>query len=190
MRVIGGQAKGLRLRAVPGDRTRPITDRVKQALFDILGPEVVGARFLDLFAGTGSVGIEALSRGADWAVFVERHTAALRIIRQNLETTHLSHRAEVIGADVFAFLARPEGAGQPYDLVYVAPPQYQGLWADTLQALDARLSTWLAPDGLVVVQLFPKEYTPLVLESLMLTERRDYGSTTLCFFEPVAHTNT
>ena len=178
MRVIAGKAKGHRLKAVPGSGTRPITDRAKSALFSILGDDVVGCRFLDLFAGTGQVGIEALSRGAAEAVFVERGGAALRTIRENLANTRLEAHARVVRADVFAFLAR---APEPFDYVYIAPPQYQGLWAATLRALDARPG-WLAEDGWAIVQIHPREYEELAFEHLALFDRRTYGSVMLCFY--------
>jgi len=104
MRVIAGKAKGRKLRSVPGPGTRPITDRAKSALFSILGESVQEATFLDLFAGTGQVGIEALSRGAARAVFVEQGEAALRTIHQNLSLTELQTGAEVRKADVFQYL--------------------------------------------------------------------------------------
>ncbi len=184
MRVISGQAKGRKLRAVPGDTTRPITDRVKQSLFDILGGDVIGSRFLDLFAGTGSVGIEALSRGAERAVFVELGAAAVRVIRHNLAATQLTDRARIVRADVFAFLSRFGAEETPFDFVYVAPPQYHGLWADTLRALDVEDCPLLSVESLVIVQIHPKEYASLPLNRLALTDQRDYGSTLLCFFEP------
>ena len=180
MRVIAGSAKGTSLQAVPGGSTRPISDRVKEALFDILSGDVVDARVLDLFAGTGSVGIEALSRGAARAVFVEKRAKAVQIIRVNLRRTHLQAQARVVQADVFKFLTRPP---EPFDLIYVAPPQYEGLWSKTLQALD-QAPAWLATDGLVVVQIFPKELGAVALAHLHLTDERRYGSTLLCFYEP------
>jgi 16S rRNA (guanine966-N2)-methyltransferase len=178
VRVIAGKAKGRKLKSVPGTGTRPITDRAKSALFSILGNDVMGCRFLDLFAGTGQVGIEALSRGAQQAVFVERASAALRAIRQNLAHTGLEAQARVVRADVFDFLAR---MAEPFDYVYVAPPQYQGLWAETLQALNAR-PAWLAEDGWAIAQIHPKEYEPLALEQLALFDQRTYGSVMLCFY--------
>jgi 16S rRNA (guanine966-N2)-methyltransferase len=182
MRVIAGEAKGRRLRPVPGDVTRPITDRVKEALFDILGEQVLDAYVLDLFAGTGGVGIEALSRGAQRAVFVEQDGRALRTIRENLHATHLRERAEIIAGDVFDYLARM-GPGGKFDIVYVAPPQYKGLWARTLRALDKQSP--LTPQGVIVVQIFPKEYEHLALTNLVLADQRRYGSTLLCFYELV-----
>ena len=143
MRVISGSAKGIQLQAVPGSGTRPISDRVKEAVFNILGDAIVESRVLDLFAGTGSVGIEALSRGAEQAVFVEKHPKAIATIRANLRRTALEAEARVVRADVFKFLA---STPQPFDLIYIAPPQYQGLWSKTLLALDA-VPEWLDPNG-------------------------------------------
>jgi 16S rRNA (guanine(966)-N(2))-methyltransferase RsmD len=181
MRVIAGKAKGIQLQAVPGSGTRPISDRVKEALFNILGPELEGARVLDLFAGTGSVGIEALSRGADSAVFVEKQAKAISTIRANLVRTGLDRQARLVKADVFRYLT---GAPEQFDLVYVAPPQYKGLWQRTLWQLEAHPG-WLRPSGIVVVQIFPKEFESLSLASLDLVDERKYGSTLLCFYRAV-----
>lgn len=181
MRVISGSAKGIHLQAVPGSGTRPISDRVKEAVFNILGDEIAGSRVLDLFAGTGSVGIEALSRGAEMAVLVEKQPKAVATIRANLQRTALAARASVVQADVFKFLT---GTPQPFDLIYIAPPQYQGLWSKTLLALDA-VPEWLDPNGLAIVQIFPKEIEPLALANLCPSEQRKYGSTLLCFYQPL-----
>jgi 16S rRNA (guanine966-N2)-methyltransferase len=181
MRVIAGSAKGTPLQAVPGTGTRPISDRVKESVFNILGADIDGACVLDLYAGTGSVGIEALSRGAERAVFVEKQAKATATMRANLRTTRLQARARIVQADVFKFLA---GQPEPFDLVYIAPPQYQGLWSKTLLALDANPG-WLASYGTAIVQIFPKEFEPLALATLKLVDQRKYGSTLLCFYEPV-----
>ena len=181
MRVIAGKAKGHRLKSVPGGGTRPITDRAKSALFNIIGNDIIGCRFLDLFAGTGQVGIEALSRGATEAVFVERAGAALRTIRENLAHTRLEARARVVRADVFDFLATQVEPAEPFDYVYIAPPQYRGLWVRTLRALDARPG-WLTDDGWTVAQIHPREYEELALEYLALFDQRTYGSVMLCFY--------
>jgi 16S rRNA (guanine(966)-N(2))-methyltransferase RsmD len=181
MRVIAGKAKGRRLKSVPGSGTRPITDRAKSALFSILGADVIGARFLDLFAGTGSVGIEALSRGASEAIFVERGRAALRTIRENLSHTGLTKGGQIERANVFEYLARKP---TPFDYVYVAPPQYQRLWADTLRALE-RQPGWLFEDGWVIVQIHPREYEALPLQTLLQFDRRTYGGVLLCFYRRV-----
>jgi 16S rRNA (guanine966-N2)-methyltransferase len=180
VRVIAGKAKGIQLQSVPGRGTRPISDRVKESVFNILGDWIVDAWVLDLFAGTGSVGIEALSRGAAQATFVEKQARAVGVIRANLRRTGLSSAARLVQADVFRFLEEP---AEPFDLIYVAPPQYEGLWAKTLLTLESNPG-WVARDGLVVVQIFPKEWHPLELGTLALADERKYGSTLLCFYEP------
>ncbi len=180
MRVIAGKAKGHKLKSVPGKGVRPITDRAKSALFSILGAAVIDSRFLDLFAGTGGVGIEALSRGAAEAVFVEKSRRALHTLRENLALTKLSSGGRVVGADVFDYLA---GEPELFDYIYVAPPQYQGLWATTLEAIDARPS-WLYTDSWVIVQIHPSEYEDLSLDILSEFDQRTYGGVRLCFYRP------
>jgi 16S rRNA (guanine(966)-N(2))-methyltransferase RsmD len=179
LRVIAGSARGLRLRMVPGDATRPIGDRVKESLFNIIGADIEGARFLDLFAGTGSVGIEALSRGAAAAVFVDASARAIRTIRSNLEHTRLEGRADVVQADSFAYLERGTG---PFDYIYVAPPQYHGLWAKALRGIDSNRAS-MNPDGWAVAQIHPREYETLEFRSLREIQQRKYGNTLLCFYE-------
>lgn len=181
MRVITGKAKGHRLKSVPGEGTRPITDRAKCALFSIIGYDVIASRFLDLFAGTGGVGIEALSRGAKEAVFVERSSAALETIRDNLAHTKLADEAQVVRADVFEFLLRDQGV---FDYIFIAPPQYKGLWVKTLRMLDERPG-WLADDGWIIVQIDPVEYEEQALENLALFDQRSYGGVMLCFYAKI-----
>ncbi len=179
MRVIAGSAKGRKLLSVPGEGTRPITDRVKEALFNILNPELEGAVFLDLFGGTGGVGIEALSRGAERIVLVERAHKALEVIRRNLELTGFRAQAELVRGDAFHYLrSLPEGPA--FDLIYVAPPQYHEMWAEALKMLDEKLL--LTPDGRIIVQIHPKEYHALPLQRLALVRQRQYGSTLLLFY--------
>jgi 16S rRNA (guanine966-N2)-methyltransferase len=180
MRVIAGSAKGHPLAAVPGDSTRPITDRTKAALFSILtsAEMVEGKRYLDLFGGTGAVGIEALSRDAAEVVFCEKNRSALQTIRRNLEATGLADRGRMVAGDAFAYLVRPDL--QPFDVIYIAPPQYKGLWLKALQLVDARPGLF-TPDGYVIVQIFPKEWSETALAHLVETDRRQYGSTALHF---------
>jgi 16S rRNA (guanine966-N2)-methyltransferase len=180
LRVIAGQARGRRLKMVPGDSTRPVSDRVKESLFNIIGPAVIDGAFLDLFAGTGSVGIEALSRGCAEAWFVENHPRALETIGANLAIVGLGENAKIVRSDAFAFLAGTEPQG--FDFVYVAPPQYQGLWKACLEGLDAQ-PDWVNPDGWVITQIDPREYEGLELAHLMETDRRTYGNTQLVFYE-------
>ena len=182
MRVIGGEARGKKLYSAPGKITRSITARVKKSLFDILADEIPGCHFLDLFAGAGGVGIEALSRGADACVFVERNSRAIATIRRNLQTTGLEARASVVRGDVFHYISQQLATA--FDIIYVAPPQYSGLWAETLLALDR--SSLLRDNGIAIAQIFPKEYQPLELCSLEMYDQRRYGSTLLCFYTSAA----
>jgi len=179
MRVIAGEAKGRKLKMSPGADTRPITDRVKENLFNLIQWEVAGSRFLDLFAGTGSVGIEALSRGAAEAVFLDTARAAISVICSNLAHCRLDDRARVRRTDAFVFLSNDPKT--PFDLIYIAPPQYREMWSKVLLALDAR-PDWLSADGLAIAQIHPKEHQDLPLTNLELVDRRTYGSTMLCFY--------
>lgn len=183
MRVITGKAKGRRLQSVPGDTTRPITDRAKEALFSILGDWVVGTRVLDLFGGTGGVGIECLSRGADFVQFVDNSRAAVDTINANLKHCRLERQANVERGDSFAFLRIHKG--EPFDLIFVAPPQYQGLWKRAVLQIDAKPAL-LSDFGSVIVQVHPREEEPLELKSLQEYDRRRYGSVMLIFYASAA----
>jgi 16S rRNA (guanine(966)-N(2))-methyltransferase RsmD len=156
-------------------------DRVKESLFNIIGADIDGASLWDMFGGTGSVGIEALSRGASFVRFVEKSQAAVKTIQSNLKLTRLAgERAEVIRADVLAYLRRDPD--RTFEYLYIAPPQYKQLWEHTLTSLDGRPS-WLSPDAWVIVQIHPVEYKPLALDNLTEFDQRRYGSTLLVFFE-------
>ena len=183
MRVISGSARGRKLKSPKSSETRPIMDRVKTALFDILAPEIMGMRVLDLFAGTGAVGIEALSRGAESATFIERSPEAWQLVRENLALTNLSDRAEVLRTDAFAYLQQAAATGRRFDLVYVAPPQYVNMATQALTQLDT--SPLTEPDGLVIIQIHPQERAEvdaLTLKRLRRYDERRYGSTLLLFY--------
>lgn len=180
IRIIGGIAKGRKLRLVPGDGTRPIMDRVKEALFNILSGRVEEATFLDLFAGTGSVGIEALSRGAALVRFVENAKLAIQTIQSNLAHTGFTEQAEIVRADVRDYLRSMPNAC--FELIYIAPPQYLNLWYETLLLLDAN-PDHLCPDGWIIVQIDPTEKQLVELRTLRQVDERRYGNTLLWFFE-------
>jgi 16S rRNA (guanine(966)-N(2))-methyltransferase RsmD len=179
LRVIAGIAKGRKLLSVPGEGTRPITDRVKESLFDIIGAGIEDAAMLDLFAGTGGVGIEALSRGARHVVLIDKAQQAVQVLHKNLALTGLAGQATVIKGDAFRYLADP-GAQRGFEYIYVAPPQYIDLWARALLALDEH--DLLAEDGVIIVQIHPKEARPLELQRFRLERERRYGSTLLQFW--------
>lgn len=186
LRVIAGSAKGRHLKLVPGDSTRPIMDRVKEALFSILGRDILFSHFLDLFAGTGSVGIEALSRGADRALLVDLDRKAIQTIHENLAIAKLADRAVVRQADVLTLLKHPPD--DAYDFIFIAPPQYHDLWLHTLNALDKN-PTWLTRDTIVIVQIDPEEQTDVQFKHLHPYDQRRYGKTLLWFFESAAPTD-
>lgn len=180
LRVISGKAKGRKLKSVPGDTTRPITDRVKEALFNIIAGDVVDSNWWDLFAGTGAVGIEALSRGASFVRFSDANRAPIETIKSNVEHCGFRSQAEVRRADAFAYLASPPD--RTFEYMYIAPPQYQEMWAKALELVDENMG-WLAEDSWVIAQIAPKEYKPRALENLEEFEQRKYGSTLLVFYE-------
>jgi len=182
LRVIAGKARGRKLRSVPGDATRPITDRTKESLFNILGGDVQGSTWLDLFAGTGSVGIEALSRGAAFVRFVDLQRQAIDTVRANLETTGFVSGSETLRMDAFTLLER--APDRQFDYVYVAPPQYKELWKKAILLLDKQPG-WLSKDAWLIAQIHPIEYEPLTLGHLSEFDQRKYGSTLLVFFEIV-----
>jgi 16S rRNA (guanine(966)-N(2))-methyltransferase RsmD len=174
MRVIAGTYGGRRLQAPPGEATRPTADRVREALFSILGDRVGGARVLDLFAGSGALGLEALSRGAVSATFVDSAPAAIRALRANLEA--LGAEAEVVRADALRWLRSAPASARQYDLVFLDPPYRR---AGELGApLSAALAPVLAAGALVVAEADRR--APLEL-TMPATDERRYGDTLIRF---------
>lgn len=181
LRVIAGSARGMKLKPVPGDSTRPIMDRVKEALFSIIGQDIVDAVFLDLFGGTGSVGIEALSRGAKHTVFIDLNRRAITTIRQNLQHTKLQNKATVIQRNAFSIIENPPD--RLYHYIYIAPPQYKEIWHQILKTLDNN-KTWHNYDTIIIVQIDPREYdSALEFKHLQEYDQRKYGQTLLVFYE-------
>ncbi len=174
MRIITGSARGCRLKAPKGLNTRPTSDRIKESLFSILGGFVKDKHVLDLFAGTGSLGLEALSRGAASAVFVDR--ATVDILRDNAEHTRLSGQSEILRGDVFSILPKLEKAGRSFQLVFCDPPYYEGLWECVLEWVDD--SQLLSPEGLLIVEHGGDESLPdRNLKSLSCIREVRYGHT-------------
>jgi 16S rRNA (guanine966-N2)-methyltransferase len=178
-RIIAGSARGIRIDSVPGDTTRPITDRVKESLFNIIGADIMDSNFLDLFGGTGSVGIEALSRGAQSCLFLDLAPLAVKTIKKNLDITHQSDKASTRQMDAFQFLKMSPSS--TYDYIYVAPPQYKNMWTKALELIDANPQI-ISEDGWVIVQIDPTELIEVNYANLIEFDRRRYGSTVLLFF--------
>jgi 16S rRNA (guanine966-N2)-methyltransferase len=168
--VIAGSAKGVRLGAVPPG-VRPVSDRAREGLFSSIGRRVLGAAVLDLFAGTGALGIEALSRGAERATFVERAPPAVRAIRENLARTALVYEARVITAEAASFLRRADRPGAPYDLVFADPP-----YEDRVETLLPSLAGgWLAEGWTVVLTRPARSSTHVIPVDWALARRLVYG---------------
>ncbi len=179
MRIIAGALKGRVLAPVKG-RTRPTAARVREAIFSILGAAVLEARVLDLFAGTGALGIEALSRGAAQAVFVEDQPAALKGLQGNLETLGLVERSQVLPLPVAAALRKLAGQGEPFDLVFLDPPYGGGAAAATLAALAE--ASLLSPEALVVAEYSRRETLPEAVGDLVQQTDRRYGDTRVAVY--------
>jgi|SRR6188508_874391 len=185
MRVIAGSARGRRLAAPPGSDTRPTAERVREALFSILGPPPGEAGVLDLFAGAGTLGIEALSRGAERAWFADHSRAAARVLRRNLEELGLAGRAEVHVGDATRFAGRLGREGRAFSWIFIDPPYAAGLADAALAAVAA--GHLLAPDGVAVVE-HDRRAPPQPAHGLLLkADCRRYGDTELTFYRTGPH---
>ena len=182
MRIITGSARGCRLKTPKGTEvTRPTADRVKESLFNILGQMVAGRKVLDIFAGTGNLGLEALSRGAESAVFVDKATA--KLIAENLQLTRLQEKGIVRSGDVFAELSRQAAGKAEFSLIFCDPPYHKGLWQQALRQIDAS-DGLMAENGILVVEHGAEENEIPELSRLQLVHNRRYGHTTqLSFFQ-------
>ncbi len=180
-RVIAGSARGIRL-AAPGPGTRPLGDRVKQTLFAVLEPDLPAARVLDLFAGSGAGGIEALSRGAASAIFVERDASAARVVAANLARARLAAGARIVRADSLAYLAGAAADG-PFDIVLLDPPYAEpALLVQALERLGDPAVAILAPGARVVAKHFWREALPARVGLLASERERRFGETVLTFY--------
>ncbi|MDK2855100.1 MAG: hypothetical protein PWQ41_1338 [Bacillota bacterium] len=179
MRVIAGRERGRRLLCPAGLRVRPTADRVKEALFNILQGRIPGARVLDLFAGTGALGIEALSRGASYAVFVDNHPASLAAIRANLNQCRFSAEAQVIRSDAVAFLGRSVHPAGPYDLIFADPPYRRGFAGILLEKITPSV---LAVDGILTLEHARDEGVPERAGAMVRVRCERYGDTALSFY--------
>jgi len=176
MRITGGTGKGRNLKVPAGSKVRPTSDKVKQALFNILGEKVNHAVFLDLFAGAGGIGIEALSRGADRVVFVDDARESLHVIKGNLEEIGFDKKAQIVGAKAEKYLNK---ASEQFDIVFLDPP-YTLEQAPMLKVIAA--SGVLNPDTIVVAEHFKKQPSPARAGELALYREALYGDTVLAFY--------
>jgi len=186
LRVIAGSAKGRRLKDVPGETTRPVMDRVKEALFSILYRDVDDSTWWDVFGGTGAIGIEALSRGASFVRFSDLNRTPVEVIKANLQTCGFSAKAEVRRGDAFALLSAPPD--RSFDYIYIAPPQYKEMWSKTLMLVDENPG-WLSESAWVIVQIDPREAQDVPLKNLEKFDERKYGNTLLVFYQKMGENN-
>jgi len=185
MRISGGTLRGRTITAPRGETTRPTSDFLRQVAFNILGERIRGVRLLDLYAGSGAFGLEALSRGADGATFVENNPRALAALRANLTALHLADRGQVVARSVEAAVRALAQAGERYDLVFLDPPYTEQAAAPTLEALASGVV--LSENALVLVQAFHKSPLPERIGCLLQASRRKHGESCLSLYarEPV-----
>lgn len=182
MRIIAGEFRGRKLTAARGNEMRPTLDRVKESLFSMLGEEVVGAQVLDLFCGSGALGLEALSRGAERAVLVDVGRHARLAVRKNVETLGVRDRVQFLGLDVRRALRKlaAEEEKPHFDLIFADPPYFQGFAKPVFDAL-AELDL-LAPDGMVIFEHHKKETPQDEVKEWEVVRQRRTGDTTMTFF--------
>ena len=182
MRVIAGSHRGRRLSGPQGIALRPTSDKVREALFSILGTQVSGCRFLDLYAGTGAVGIEALSRGASTVTFVESDQNAVQLLRRNLQACQLLDRAQVRVGQTAAFLEREDWWRGPYDILFADPPYA------ALEELEILIHAWrpglLSEHATVIIEQDSRGKLPASIDHATLVRRYVYGDTALCLYGP------
>lgn len=180
IRITGGSVKGRNLISPKGAKTRPASGALRESLFNIIRDNIQGARCVDLFAGVGTIGLEALSRGASGCVFIEKDRGAARILRRNIDLCGFRSVAEVYTGDAITLLSRLEKKGEHFTFVFVDPPYHAGLLTKTLKKLG--VSSVVAPGGIVVVQRSSREEVPLVVGRLKLEREVRFGETILSFY--------
>ena len=179
MRVISGSARGLKLNTPGDDRVRPTTDRVKESMFNIVQDWVYDSQVLDLFAGSGALGIEALSRGASQAVFCANSLDSIKIIKSNIEKARVADRSQIVSGDFKRCLRDMEAKNQSFDMIFVDPPYYEGLFEEVLDTI--RSCKILKKDGIVIVEHDAKKPIGQV-EGLEVYKEKKYGITMLTFY--------
>lgn len=181
MRVITGQAKGRRLKAPKGMNTRPTSDRTKESLFNIIGDRLVDKTVLDLYAGTGAIGIEALSRGADSVVFVEKDPRVVKIIRENLALTGFANQAEIICQDVDYAVGVLAFKNRTFDIVFLDPPYLKNLLQKSIETLVNH--DIINPGGLVITESSKLDILSDQYGKVQLLRQERYGDTILSFYQ-------
>ena len=180
MRVISGSARGLKLLSPEGLHTRPTTDRIKETLFNIMQPDIYLSDFLDLFSGSGAIGIEALSRGAEFCVFVDNALSSTKIITRNIEAAHVADRSRIIKSDVFAAISDLGKAGEAFDIIFMDPPYAEGFNEPVLKKIVE--SEILKPDGYIVLER-SSDMKLSPINGLEIFREKIFKNTTLTFLK-------
>ena len=178
MRIIAGDLKGRNIKSVPGTNTRPTADKVKGAIFSVLGEKVMGAKILDLFSGTGNLAFEAISRGAKWAKMIEKSRTARQVIEDNAENMKISDRVEILGMDSFTYLERYQD--EIFDLIFLDPPYKQGL---VQKALDALAQPCRLSDKGVIIAETSKDEEVSGCCPFELRKTGEYGDSKIWYFQ-------
>lgn len=178
MRVISGSARGHKLKAPEGLNTRPTTDRIKESLFNIIAMDLYECKFLDLFSGSGGMGIEALSRGAEKAVFVDKDRESISIIKDNLKATKLDGKAQVLNCDITSAISRLGSLGEKFDIIFMDPPYNKGLVETALTYIVKE--NLLATDGYIIAEQSQEDEIPSI-SGLVVTRIKDYKITKMTF---------
>lgn len=183
MRVISGSARGRKLKAPEGLNTRPTTDRIKESLFNIIAADLYECRFLDLFSGSGGMGIEALSRGAKKAVFVDNNRNSVAVINDNIRATRFEDRALVLNCDISGAISKLGSIGEKFDIIFMDPPYNRGFVESTLTYIVK--ADILADDGYIIAEQSQEDKTPEV-HGLEVFRIKDYKITKMTFLSAVA----
>jgi len=187
LRIIGGEKKGKKLFSVKGMNTRPTADRMRESLFNILSASIVDSNVLDLFAGTGAFGIEALSRGASAAIFVDNDRTALSVIEKNLQSCGFEGRSKILRCNILINLKCLKAAAKPFDLVFMDPPYEKDCVYQSL--VNLKQSSVLQNGSIIIVEHSPKEPVPEDLFGFEISDQRRYGRTLFSFFNFMISTN-
>lgn len=181
MRVISGKARGLKLNAPKNEDVRPTTDRVKESLFNIINSYVLDSNVLDLFAGTGSLGIECLSRGANKCVFVDKSKESMAIVKSNIKKARVENESITLNTDFKNAIVSLGKKGEKFNIIFMDPPYYKNMFIDALSAVDE--NNLLEEDGIIVVEHDTVDSFPENVGRLYKNRDKKYGNTTLTFYK-------
>lgn len=179
MRVISGSARGLKLNTPTNNDIRPTTDRVKESMFNIISPQVYDSTVLDLFSGSGALGIECISRGAREVYFCDKSKESVQVLKSNLKKTKFNEKSHIMNEDYKSVIKKLASRGVKFDLIFVDPPYYRGLFEDVLKSIDE--SGVLDKDGIIVVE-HDADIKMKDVGDLCVYKERKYGITMLTFY--------